>query len=110
MLFANLTRKNFINTKNRFNLQELVQVHHIIPLEWKNHKKLSNFNINSGYNLIFLPTKLGKSKINTDRRVHDGGHRDYNRYVLIKLNEADDPFKLVNELRSDILNNNEIPW
>lgn len=110
IIFSGLFRKDFVNIRNRFSLQETVQIHHIIPLEWKNHKKLINYNINEGYNLIFLPNKKGKEILNTNRRIHDGGHPNYNKYVLERLNEIKDPHELSLELRLSLINNEEIPW
>tara|TARA_B100001741_G_scaffold264904_1_gene230117 strand:+ start:51 stop:407 length:357 start_codon:yes stop_codon:yes gene_type:complete len=112
MLFTNLFRGHFVKTRDKFNLQELVQIHHIIPREWKNHKNIKNYNynINAGYNLIFMPNKYGITKLNTKRKIHDGGHPDYNLYVLSKLNQIEDPFQLSKELRFNLTNNVDIPW
>lgn len=73
ILFSNFLRKDFINYKYRFNLQEKVQIHHIIPLQWKSHANLilNEYDIDAGYNLIFMPSKFGGKTINTTR-VHDG--------------------------------------
>ena len=110
MIFASLSRKNFINTKNKFGLQDLVQVHHIIPLEWQKHKNLKYYNVHKGYNLIFLPTKKGSAEINTIRRVHEGGHPNYNKYILYLLDKNEDPFVLSKEIRNKLILNEEIPW
>ena len=111
-LFANLLRKDFIMYKNRFNLQEQVQIHHIIPLEWKKHSSLLNHNydIDAGYNLIFMPSKKGKKSINTVRRIHDGGHPKYNKYIQELLDNKENPFKINKIIRKKIINNEEFPW
>ena len=111
-LFANLLRKDFIVYKHRFNLHEKVQVHHIIPLEWKKHSSLleHEYDIDAGYNLIFMPSKIGKKSINTVRRVHDGGHPKYNLHIKELLDKNEDPFEINKIVRKKILNNEEIPW
>ena len=112
VLFSNIFRSDFIRYKHRFGLQGHVQVHHIIPLEWKKHKNLLkyNYNIDSGYNLIFMPTKSGKKRINTVRRIHDGGHPAYNKYVYDLLETIEDPFEINQFLRNSLINNKEIYW
>lgn len=111
-LFANLLRKDFIVYKHRFNLHEKVQIHHIIPLEWKKHSSLleHEYDIDAGYNLIFMPSKMGKNSINTVRRVHDGGHPKYNLHIKELLDKNEDPFQINKNIRKKILNNQEIPW
>lgn len=111
-LFANLLRKDFIMYKCRFNLQEKVQVHHIIPLEWRNHENIirNEYDIDSGYNLILMPTKIGIKTVNTVRRVHDGGHPNYNKYICSMLDENKDPFEINKFLRKKIINGEEFPW
>lgn len=110
-IFANLLRHDFINYKHRFNLNEKVQVHHIIPLEFKTHQNIikNNYDIDSGYNLIFMPTKRGKLTINTIRRIHDGGHPQYNKYIYCLLDEKD-PFEINKVLRRKIINGEKFPW
>jgi len=111
-LFANLLRRDFIIYKHRFNLHEKVQVHHIIPLEWKTHPNIikSNYDIDSGCNLIFMPTKKGKLTINTSRRIHDGGHPRYNKYIYSLLNKNEDPYRINKILREKITSGKEIYW
>lgn len=112
LLFANLFRSDFIRYKHRFGLQEQIQIHHIIPLEWKRHKNLikNGYNINGGYNLIFMPSTNGKKNIATIRRIHDGGHPEYNKYVYDLLQSETNPFEINKILRNKLINNEEIPW
>lgn len=56
-----------------------------------------------------MPTKRGKLTINTSRRIHDGGHPRYNKYVYSLLNENEDPFEINKFLRKKIINGEEIP-
>ena len=79
------------NAKIRFGLMSLVQIHHIIPLEHKNHHVLQHcqFDINDDFNLLLMPTMKGSRmlNINEKRLIHDGGHMQYNRFVKTKLDE-----------------------
>ncbi len=110
LFLSSLVKRDFISIKYRYNLQGLVQVHHIIPLEWRNHSNLLDYDVHSGYNLIFLPTKKGKEVINTIRRIHDGGHHKYNIFVKEKLDLGYDPYELCYLLREKFIQNEEIPW
>lgn len=110
LLFASLLRSDFIHYKNRFNLNDLVQIHHIIPQQLNDHKTLFDYNIHSGHNLIFMPTNKGKDSLFTKRRIHEGGHLEYNKYIKMRLDQGDDPFILSNEIRKKIINGKNIPW
>jgi len=109
LLFLNLRKKDFINYKNRYNLQDYVHVHHIIPLEWRSKANLKGYDVDLGYNLIFMPNKLGKNKINTIRRNHEGGHMKYNKYINERL-EQECPFDISREIRYNLMNNVDLPW
>ena len=110
LLFVNLLKRDFIEYKYRFNLQKLVQVHHIISLQWKNHINLKDYNVYSWNNLIFLSTKKGKNILNTTRRIHEGGHIKYNEYIKKQLDLEHDPYELAYKMRLSIIRNEEIPW
>ena len=96
--------------RKRFNLDGLVQIHHIIPKEHVRHPLVvcSVYDINDEYNLMFMPTCVyQKSK----RLVHDGGHVKYNQYVRERLDVTDDIFALSKELRLILKSGNTtIPW
>ena len=91
LLFSGLSRKDFYNARNKRNLNGLVEVHHIIPREFRYHPTIlfSEYDIENGYNLMFLPTRKGSVILNThtDRPKHFNGHRGYNRYVATVLDE-----------------------
>lgn len=104
--------------KEKFKLNNLVESHHIIPKEFKNHAilKQTNFNVSKNYNIIFMPTYLGKIKLNTLRPIHSGGHIPYNIYVKFCLDQIKNDQELFNflvflkkTLRNGNLNK-EIPW
>ena len=96
----NIINKNFTTflsygSKERKNLKKqlgyngLVQDHHCIPKEFKNHKliRILNYDINSSDNLYIMPNNLGIKKLNIHPKtlVHDGGHLNYNIYVKTQL-------------------------
>ena len=92
-LYSSLYRRNI---KRKFLLCGLVQDHHIIPREFKNiindkNSKLID-SIDSSKNLIILPTRYGKLFIDTNRSIHENGHKHYNKYIhdlIIKNNSID---------------------
>lgn len=109
MLFLNLRKKDFIKCKYKFNLHGYVHVHHIIPLEWRSKAILKGYDVDKGYNLMFMPNNLGVSKIKTNRINHEGGHMKYNKYICERL-EHECPFEISHEVRYKLMNNVNIPW
>ena len=123
LLFYAYKKKNsFRNIKARFNLNGLVEVHHIIPRQFKGHPTIreSKYDIENTYNLMFLPTYKGKSKLNLNenRPIHEGGHIKYNYYIKYILNELDnnnlkdeESMCILNKnLRSNLKNITYVPW
>lgn len=104
--------------KKKFNLNNLVESHHIIPKEFKNHALLKkyDFNISKSYNIMFMPTYLGQNKLNTIRPVHSDGHIPYNIYVKFYLDQIktdQELFDFFIFLKTTLKNgnlNNKIPW
>ena len=105
--------------------RNLVEDHHCIPKEHRNHNVLRNvnFDINCSKNLIIMPNKLGKKSLNLDPStlVHQGGHHKYNDYVREELDQIlcyptiDEQkyqfWLLLNFLRYNMqFNNDHIPW
>lgn len=91
LLFSGLSRNDFYNTRDKRNLKKLVEVHHIIPREFTYHPTVlfSEYDIENGYNLMFLPTRKGCSILNIhfNRPIHCNGHIKYNRHVALILDE-----------------------
>ena len=85
LLHSGLIRKYFYRFRDDKYLKGLVSVHHIIPREFRNHDviKISKYDIENGYNLMFLPTNHAQNKLilHKDRPVHSNGHHKYNKYV-----------------------------
>lgn len=85
LLFSGFTKHKFKYYRKRFNLNNLVEIHHIIPRQHKNHPVIINtkYNIEDGYNLMFLPNEKGKIKLNLhpNRPIHQYGHYKYNLFI-----------------------------
>ena len=77
--------------RRRFKKQyyHLVQDHHIIPKEFKEHNLLKkiNYDINSSNNLIIMPSLKGITnlKLNNDLQTHYKGHPKYNSFIKTNL-------------------------
>ena len=119
---TNISKNNFKKIKRKFNLDDLVEIHHIIPRQLKNHPTivLSNYDIENGYNLMFLPSNKGKEtlKLHNDRPIHTGGHIAYNYYLKGRLDmmldqkniREMDLYNLNKELRQELRHRKDIPW
>ena len=80
-------------------LRGVVENHHIIPLQLKDHIVVKNikYDINKSYNLCILPNKkypIKKDSQGKDILIHEKGHIKYNSYVKeqldILLNDVND--------------------
>tara|TARA_A100001011_G_C14197915_1_gene794370 strand:- start:240 stop:731 length:492 start_codon:yes stop_codon:yes gene_type:complete len=71
--------------KNEMGIRFLVQDHHCIPYQFRNHKllKQTKFNVNCARNIVMMPNRNGLEQLNLDPNtlVHDGGHPQYNSFV-----------------------------
>tara|TARA_Y100000389_G_scaffold66748_1_gene62957 strand:- start:441 stop:932 length:492 start_codon:yes stop_codon:yes gene_type:complete len=80
--YGSKDRRDF---KNEMGIRFLVQDHHCIPYQFRNHKllRLTKFNVNSARNIVMMPNKKGFEQLNLhkDTLIHDGGHAKYNSYV-----------------------------
>lgn len=121
LLFSGKNRAYFKNARNRRSLQEKVQIHHIIPREFKRHPTIlfSDYEIENGYNMMFLPTDKGSECFNLhiDRPLHYRGHLRYNRYVGIILDEmliedktSEEDLCKFNQYLRENMRHLEIPW
>ena len=112
--YGTMNRQYF---KKRFNIYGLVEDHHIIPKQFRNHPKLKkyNFNLSQPSNIMLMPNKIGIQNLDTNRMLHTGGHTQYNRFVgkmLEKIDNEDDIKEIMWYLRYCIRNNykTSIPW
>ena len=66
-----------------------VQDHHCIPKQHRNHIliKSINYDINNNENIVIMPNKIGKIKLNLHPNtiVHQGSHYKYNYFVKEQL-------------------------
>jgi len=81
-------KKRLERMRQRRQFQEKVQIHHVIPQQFKKHPVLvtHQFDVEDGYNLIFLPS--GEDMIKTNRPVHFGGHPNYNEFCKVHLDHC----------------------
>ena len=121
--YGSQERKRF---KDLEGLRFLVQDHHCIPYQYRNHKLLmqTNFNINCSRNILMMPTRLGIKELNLhpNTLIHDGGHPAYNKFIgknLEKIYREEDTidekqYKLwlfIHFLKDNLKYNNDIiPW
>ena len=82
---SGIPKGTFKQIKHRFSIAPLVQIHHIIPRQFRNHPVVVDFKMEYGGNYMLMPNVLGKELINTYRPNHQGGHEAYNRYVHERL-------------------------
>ncbi len=108
LLFSQISKTKFKNYKNRFRLKDLVEIHHIIPRQYKKHEVIlkTKYDIENCYNLVFLPNKKGKSNLllNPLRPIHQYGHSKYNIYIK---NYLDNFTKIDNFSELDIIKFNK---
>ena len=104
----------------------LVQDHHCIPKQHKDHIviKTINYDINNCENIIIMPNKIGIKKLNLHPNsiIHQGSHNKYNLFVKEQLdyiwnNYNDiDSYKyqiwlLIKFLKKNMnFNEDNIPW
>lgn len=115
-----ITKQHFKSTRVKFELQGLVQIHHIIPRQFRNHPVVKEFDLEDGQNFIFMPSELGKQRLNTIRPIHDGGHSKYNAFVghhienIYRKVPTDrreaEVLKLMLSLRRNLTTHSGIPW
>lgn len=115
-----ITKQHFKKIRTKFDLQGMVQIHHIIPRQFRNHPVLKGFDMESGLNLIFMPTELGKQHLNTMRPTHSGGHSQYNKFVGRQIeniyrnhpmdSREEEVLSLVRSLKKNLTTYSDIPW
>ena len=102
--------------RRRWQLVHLLQIHHVIPRQWRGHPALCEFDMDDPSNLVFMPTHTGAQvlRLRPGRLVHDGGHPAYNAFVrsrLDRLEHASDVYALTTELRTRLrATHSDLPW
>ena len=99
--------------RKRFGLEEEVQVHHIVPNEFRYHPSVlsSNFKVDASQNLMFVPRGRVNERLHPDRiGNHEGGHSAYNAFVKDLLDaHGADPHSLVPVLKQGVRRGG-VPW
>jgi hypothetical protein len=69
-------------TRERFGLRRALDVHHVVPRQFKNHLVLKReaYDVEEAYNLILLP-KHANTGLFTQRLIHNQRHGLYNACV-----------------------------
>jgi hypothetical protein len=106
-IYSSIYRRNI---KRKYLLCGLVQDHHIIPRQFKNYINYNNSNsflshIDDSKNLIILPNTKGKYTINTNRPIHENGHRNYNKYILNLLENNYTVNQIIPFMKKQLRNN-----
>ena len=75
------------HTRRRMGLSDLVEIHHVLPREFRAHPTVVGFgyDVEADYNTIFVPSKRGALP---GRPVHTGGHMAYNAYTRRQLDDV----------------------
>ena len=85
LLFSGKSKQYFRRERERFNLKGYVDIHHIIPRQFKSHEVIQNckYDIENGYNLMLLPNgkAINNIKLNPCKAIHEYGHYKYNIFV-----------------------------
>lgn len=119
--YGSKARKLYKSDKNYTNL---VEDHHCIPKQWRDHELLEKlkFDINGSNNLYIMPNKKGKNNLNLHPNtiIHQGGHAKYNIFVKYHLDEINKlPYEnskyefwlLLHYLKKNMnTNDDNIPW
>jgi hypothetical protein len=110
--------------KQQKHYKKLVEDHHCIPQQWKDHDLIErlNFDINCSDNLLIMPNKKGKNVLNLHpgSLIHEGGHLKYNNFVKYHLDEINknsfetsryEFWLFLNFLKKNMkYNEDNIPW
>ena len=86
-----LLKDNVEKTRENFNIIGLVEIHHVVPKEFKNHPTLlrEKYDVEEDYNFVFVPSKKGMYELNSHNRpIHSGGHPAYNLFVKTHLDKC----------------------
>jgi A nuclease family of the HNH/ENDO VII superfamily with conserved AHH len=107
--------------KHKYNLDGIVQDHHIIPKSFEKHKLISEtkFPIHCSKNIKMMPS-ISNKNITEDILVHTN-HYKYNLFVKDKLDEIYETkinieerkinlIDLIHELNIKLNHRNNIPW
>ena len=83
-------------TRRRRGLTDLVEIHHVVPREFRDHPvvRAHGYDVEEGYNTLFVPSWRG-AHLGARRPMHTGGHISYNAYVRTELDALSGPASFV---------------
>ena len=88
------SKRELRHARKRWSLHGLVDVHHIIPKQFKGHPTVRKYgyNVEADYNFMFCVTKRGVQHLNIrdSRPIHDIQHGMYNLFVKQQLDSSTD--------------------
>ena len=96
----------FKKAKIRNNIQDLSQIHHIIPRQFRSHPVINGVDLEDGVNLMLMPNRVAKTYmlLNTTRPLHDCGHSEYNKFVEDILDDmSTQPYSSQDEILNRML-------
>ena len=110
--------------KRELGYNDLVQDHHIIPKEFKEHSLIQDikFDVGCSKNIMMIPTLYGNEKLNLPKNTltHYKGHRAYNDYVKYNLDNLyetthfdESKYRFIlffNDLQSKLEYKSDLPW
>jgi|MDTB01.2.fsa_nt_gb hypothetical protein len=80
--------------RKRWSLNGLVDVHHVVPKQFKHHPVVleHGYDVEADYNFMFCVTKRGVQRLNIrdSRPIHDIHHSRYNLFVKEQLDSTYD--------------------
>lgn len=90
------SRIHLRRTRRRMGLTDLVEIHHVVPREFRDHPtvRAHGYDIEGDYNTLFVPSRRG-GHLGVRRPVHTGGHMAYNAYVRTGLDAVSSPESFV---------------
>lgn len=79
------TKRQLRKKRDQLQLRGLIDIHHIIPREFKNHPTLkkNRYDVEESYNLMFMPRRVAvyTMTLRENRPLHDVNHSIYNDMV-----------------------------
>lgn len=77
------------HARNKLGWRGRVDVHHIVPKQFRHHPTLSayDYDVEADYNFVFCPTRRGASQLflRNERPIHEVRHNRYNAFVAHEL-------------------------
>ena len=86
-------KKRLRAARRRRRLQGLVDIHHVVPRQFRAHPAVrrAEYDVEAGYNLLFCATSRGADVLHlrATRPLHDRHHHEYNCIVRSRLDACE---------------------